>query len=1636
MERFYSLLTFLCCTVFIGANGLAQVSTNGLVAHYKMDGDAQDASGNGNHGTAQNGVAFGTGKFGKAASFDGVNDYVEVNHSASLNNYVITGELTISYWINPDIGKTRDVIAKRPPANNGGFVVQANPDQMGYDHAIFTNVGQKYVVVTYTQNEWQHIVFSAKAGDAIRVFKNGVLSASLSLAGNTFVGTTNNMRLMANTMALELFQKGQLDQVQIFSRILSNDEVQALYQAEAPPAGISLSSPLKFAGGLTNLEQNKAYSYNFEVKNTGTVALIGEVVMRVGAIGVYTLITPSSTYNAGASTGLSGMFTPTAAQIGNQVPIELFFKKSGSTTHESLGVLNGAKNPSKVNIIAPLQEPVLRESFISLSQQEIDPGQSVVLTGSNFIQGQNIRLEVFPTISGFSYSGITVATDGSFKTTLSFPATTKEETVTINVSNGQGSGTGKTLLINQPQDVAELKITKPTVAGQPILIQPRGYVLVELSDKLIPKSNYPLTGSSRSYRYEIGFRYGGGTVDFPLLTTDIEKGFVNNPIQKSYLVKMEAFTTISSPEGWPIQYYVKDLYDNTRKVYSPTINLVIVNQLSKIDLKWDASLPFEPVSAPKGIAADGTSRMYLLAEKVSAGGSPISNLAVQLTSYESNQNNTLNNTSWLGKVMYASSQTTVNYSEEANAANSTAAVKLTPNSNGKYYFWYVAPEDFTVPGIPALYSLDNANERTVFAKFTITYADNTTEILTKEISVIRPPLMLVHGLSGDEHSWDKFKLKNESLWKLPPKAVRMLPDAEFITNGLGLVNHIFSGVSYESSFQSILTTYRAEGWVANKVDYVCHSMGGLMLRALVEEFPELYYTGSQSVGNIKNYGKGFVNKFITINTPHNGSPVADLMTFAAPKFPIWLRTALTANYIGTKFDSGLNLLNSFVVPINEKIRSNGSVLYDFKTTGAVRNLMTNNFGIVPDGYRFKETNLKSHLISSDVFKGNLLPDDQFMQQLLIIESCRLTFELGKTFLSVREYYKHAKKIGTAKNFNIADYQAYFNKLGTDLRNEILEPAVLNQLWISFESQYCTPLAIDDSDYLRSMNQYFNVYGNWNQKYSDFMYNGDWIVPLLSQTANKVDNGYLNDNVTTLFPIEPDNVLTLWNNARFNHVFITDIDETRFEVKRLLNSSINSPLFDKIPANNNPIPKVYVPTASSVLAEKKTNTSKNVSTNTSLDKPLIEKFNRNKVAIVSPSPNSNFENSDNVMVKVTVTDTVKLVSCKVVVGSDLKEINQRNYNYNFVIKPTLIPNSRNMLLAAATYSYADSVVILYDSVSIVANSTEQAIKLIAKPKNYEIGVGQSLNPTVTLIYSSYTRSPLKDNKLTVEVENPNALEWNNEFKTFIGKKRGESKVVFNYQGLKDSVFVKIDKGGVTLVNTLTTSTISSTSVCQGGVISVPYTMSGTFENDNAFLVQMAPNNSLDFQTLSKMGNGNPQLVRIPNNTPAGTGYKIRVTSTNVPLIGNTSPTSITITSFAAPPTVTTNKVEFKAGESVTLTATGCTQTVEWSTGQTGNSITITPTESGVYKATCTNIACTSVDSEPIIINKYLCVPSIEKSGETITGENTELAGTSITSTEKIKGNGTKMTYEAPTITLNPGFGTESGVIFKVQIGGCN
>jgi hypothetical protein len=73
------------------------IPTNGQVAYYPFNGNANDLSGNNNNGTVYGATSTADrhGISNRAYLFDGVNDYIEINHSSSLN---LSQQISISFW--------------------------------------------------------------------------------------------------------------------------------------------------------------------------------------------------------------------------------------------------------------------------------------------------------------------------------------------------------------------------------------------------------------------------------------------------------------------------------------------------------------------------------------------------------------------------------------------------------------------------------------------------------------------------------------------------------------------------------------------------------------------------------------------------------------------------------------------------------------------------------------------------------------------------------------------------------------------------------------------------------------------------------------------------------------------------------------------------------------------------------------------------------------------------------------------------------------------------------------------------------------------------------------------------------------------------------------------------------------------------------------------------------------------------------------------------------------------------------------------------------------------------------------------------------------------------------------------------
>jgi len=81
----------------------------GLVGWWPADGNADDVVGT-NNGTLENGVSFAPGEVGQAFSFNGVNQYVQIEDSPSLEPQSVTLEC----WFNANNTVGREALISKP----------------------------------------------------------------------------------------------------------------------------------------------------------------------------------------------------------------------------------------------------------------------------------------------------------------------------------------------------------------------------------------------------------------------------------------------------------------------------------------------------------------------------------------------------------------------------------------------------------------------------------------------------------------------------------------------------------------------------------------------------------------------------------------------------------------------------------------------------------------------------------------------------------------------------------------------------------------------------------------------------------------------------------------------------------------------------------------------------------------------------------------------------------------------------------------------------------------------------------------------------------------------------------------------------------------------------------------------------------------------------------------------------------------------------------------------------------------------------------------------------------------------------------------------------------------------------------
>jgi glucose/arabinose dehydrogenase len=212
---------------------VSNTQTAGLVAAYSFDEGAgttaKDSSGQGNAATLVNGVGWVTGQHNKAVSFDGVNDYITIPNSTSTN---ISGNaLTLSMWINPQplssgdsvvIGKFWNTTMSSPFYQYGLELGGGNRT----DFFIGTSGGTlaAYGGTTLAYNQWSYLAITFD-GAQVKTYVNGALVNTQALSA-TITARGNSMNIGADASVAQ-FNKGMLDDLRIYSRVLTQQQIQA-----------------------------------------------------------------------------------------------------------------------------------------------------------------------------------------------------------------------------------------------------------------------------------------------------------------------------------------------------------------------------------------------------------------------------------------------------------------------------------------------------------------------------------------------------------------------------------------------------------------------------------------------------------------------------------------------------------------------------------------------------------------------------------------------------------------------------------------------------------------------------------------------------------------------------------------------------------------------------------------------------------------------------------------------------------------------------------------------------------------------------------------------------------------------------------------------------------------------------------------------------------------------------------------------------------------------------------------------------------------------------------------------------------------------------------------------------------------
>jgi hypothetical protein len=222
-------------------SSMSSPSTGGIVAEYLFNGDANDTSGNGNHGTV-NGAIMANDRFNNPNSayyFNGINANIEVRNLFYMAYYPIS----YSFWFKldhvlpykgPGLGESRQTILGRNKyyqANAGCFgIYNDNGFGTSEQNRLLYYTGNSDFNSSFIVNNtsWIHVVLTWDGNMAVFYINGNITAQSSSTIPSGAQGIKFMIGSREGTTEPEYFN-GIIDDIRIYNRIISYGEITSLY---------------------------------------------------------------------------------------------------------------------------------------------------------------------------------------------------------------------------------------------------------------------------------------------------------------------------------------------------------------------------------------------------------------------------------------------------------------------------------------------------------------------------------------------------------------------------------------------------------------------------------------------------------------------------------------------------------------------------------------------------------------------------------------------------------------------------------------------------------------------------------------------------------------------------------------------------------------------------------------------------------------------------------------------------------------------------------------------------------------------------------------------------------------------------------------------------------------------------------------------------------------------------------------------------------------------------------------------------------------------------------------------------------------------------------------------------------------